>query len=401
MKRWKSSLRRRSATASALSAISVALLAPTPAQAGPKAHASIINGDVASIVDFPSLAFIAAKTGKNRGFACTGTVIAPRLVLTAAHCVEDLEVGGFTPANRYAVATGRANPRQTGTGDVLRVSSTHVFPRFDPGNAHGDAALLVLASPTPAPAIPLASAADSDLYAGGAEVLLAGWGLTKPNAKSPPDSLRTTSSVVLNGESCKRQTRFFNPPYSSAAEMCTTDPPDHANGGCFGDSGGPALAHRPDGSPVEIGIVSTGGPNCNTRLPSIFTRVDTVSSWASKWIAAVEAGGPPPTLKPRLPMLTRESAQGFVSGLLRTRLGNLFLSSRDLRGDCDRLGPPRVKCELVWRHGPKTYFATVTVFYVLQNDTVGWGNSFVIRRASSRCLESGRGQSCPLQTKRG
>ena len=76
--------------------------------------------------------------------------------------------------------------------------------------------------------------------------------------------------------------------------MCTTDPPDHANGGCFGDSGGPAIAQRADGSPVEIGIVSTGGPDCSTKLPNVFTRADRVSTWASEWIAATESGAPPP-----------------------------------------------------------------------------------------------------------
>jgi trypsin len=392
---------RRSAVPAAFCALLISLVVPPTAPAAPGAKASIIGGAVASIADFPSLAFIAAQTGKNQGFACTGTVIAPRVILTAAHCVEDLEVGGFTPANRYAIATGQAEPHQTPRDEILRVSETHVFPGFDPGNTHGDAALLVLTRPTPAPAIPLAGAADSALYAGGAEVLLAGWGLTRANAKSAPESLRSTSAVVLNGESCKQQTRSFNPPYSSAVEMCTADLPDLANGNCFGDSGGPALAHRPDGSLVEIGITSTGGPKCSTKLPNIFTRVDSVSTWASEWVAAIETGTPSPSLKPRLPAMTTESAEGFVSGLLRTELGNLFLRSKGLRGRCGRLGPPRVRCELVWVHGPEIYFATVTVFYVLQNDTVGWDNNFVIQRASAQCIRSGRGQSCPMQTKRG
>ena len=381
--------------------VGASLGTPTAAPAAAPAQASIIGGDVASIADFPSLAFIAARTSRNQGFACTGTVIAPRVVLTAAHCVEDLELGGFTPASRYAVATGQANPLQTPRDEILRVSGTHVFPGFDPGNTHGDAALLVLASPTSAPAIALASAADNDLYAGGAQVLLAGWGLTNPHARSAPDDLRTTSTVVLDGASCKQRTQAFNPPYSSAVEMCTTDPPDHANGSCFGDSGGPALAHRSDGSLVEIGITSTGAANCNTKLPNIFTRTDKVSAWASEWVAAIEAGAAAPGLKPRLPAMTLESAEGFVAGLLKSELGDLFLRSRGLSGRCNRLGPPRVKCELSWAHGSKIYFAAVTVYYVLRNDTVGWDNGFLIERASSRCLQSGRGQSCPVQTKRG
>lgn len=405
MKLGSTSVRKRSAALGTVSALLLGLLAlpgfATAAPAAPGAQASIIGGDVTTIEAFPSLAYIAAQTGKEEGFACTGTVIAPRLVLTAAHCVEDLDLGGFTPAGDYAVATGRAAPRKDSTGNVLQVSETHVFPGFDPGNAHSDAALLVLSSPTPAPPMPLATAADNPLYAGGAPVLLAGWGLTKANAGSAPETLRTTSTVVLDGAACKKQTRSFSPSFSSSLEMCTTDPPDHKNGGCFGDSGGPAIAQRADGSLVEIGITSTGAPNCSTKLPNIFTRVDTVSTWAAEWVAAVETGAPAPILKPKLPRLSSENAEGFVGGLLRTELGNLFLQSRGLRGRCNRLNSARVKCELAWLHGSKIYFADVTVFYVLQNNAVGWDNHFVFRRVSTRCYTSSHPQSCHFQTKRG
>ncbi len=391
-------------------AISLAALAPAAAQATPKgdffaataernpgAQASIIGGDPASIDAFPSLAFVVAKNS----FTCTGTVISPRVVLTAAHCVQDLNVGGFTPPDEYIVVTGRTNPRQTATGNSLKVSETHVFPLFNPGSGYGDAALLVLTSPTPAPAIPLATAADSALYAGGAGVLLAGWGLTRANASSAPNSLHSTSNVVLDPPACKTRTRSYYPPYSTGGQMCTIDPPDRKNGGCFGDSGGPVIAQRADGSPVEIGIVSTGGPQCSTKVPNIFTRADLVSTWASEWIAAVETGTPPPALKARLPRLTEESAEGLVIGVLRSNLGNLFLQSQGLRGGCRRLGATRVKCELLWRHGSKTYLATVTVFYVLRQNTVAWDNSFLFRRASTRCLQGSRPGSCPVEVKRG
>jgi secreted trypsin-like serine protease len=401
MKRSGSFLRGRAAALAVLCALAIAALAPSAASAAAPARASIIGGDVAAIADFPSLAFIAAQTGADQGFACTGTVIAPRLVLTAAHCVEDLHLGGFTPAPDYKVATGRANPRQDETGEILRVSSTHVFPGFDPGTTRSDAALLVLASPTTAPAIPLAGAADSALYAGGAPVLLAGWGLTSANARSAPDALHSTSNLVLNPAACKTRVSRFYPPYSSALQMCTTDPPDNANGGCFGDSGGPAIAHRADGSPIQIGIVSTGGPACSTKFPNVFTRVDAVSTWAAEWIAATELGAPLPALKAHLPTMSSESAQGLVGGLLSARFGRLFTGAQGLRGECRRLGPARQQCRLLWRFGPKLYLGTITVFYALQQNTVAWGNSYVVQRGSIRCLQSDHSRNCPVETRRG
>lgn len=407
MKHWGSSGRRLAATTATLCAVAVALLAAAtapaspPAQASLPAQASIIHGSIASIEEFPSLAFVLARHSKNEGFACTGTVIAPRVILTAGHCAQDLSLGGFTPPREYEVATGRANPRHDESGEVHKVIATHVFPGFDPGNTHGDAALLILATPTSAPPIPLATEADGALYEGGTPVLLAGWGLTRFDAKRAPENLRSTATVVLDAAACKRQTRPFYPPYSSALEMCTTDPPDHANGGCFGDSGGPAIAHRADGSAVEIGVTSTGGPGCSTKLPNIFTRADRISGWAAEWIAATELGAPPPALKAHLPGMTRESAQSLVLGLLSARFGTIFTGAEGLRGRCKRLGPARMKCELVWRFGPRIYYGGVTVFYALRQGTVAWDNSYVINRVRVSCLEGPHPKSCRVETRRG
>jgi secreted trypsin-like serine protease len=381
----------------AILALALTAAAAQDAQgASAKAHASIINGEPASIADFPWLAFIVAENE----FSCTGTVIAPRVVLTAAHCVQDLERGGFTPPGNYRVVTGRADIKSDEGGNVLGVVETHVFPRFDPGPTRGDAALLVLASPTTAPPIPLATAADSALYEGGATVLLAGWGLTRPGATSAPTNLHWASNVVLDPATCKRRTRSFYPPFSPAAQMCTADPPDRTNGGCFGDSGGPVIAQRADGSPVELGIVSTGGPRCSTQVPNIFTRADLGAGWAAGWVTAIESGGQPPSLRAQLPALTRESAEARTVGTLRGNLGDLFVQNRHLRGLCRRLTRTRMKCEVLWQHGPKTYLATVTVFYALRQNTVAWESNFVVRRASTRCLTSGR-RNCPVESRRG
>lgn len=394
---------RRLPAAALLCTALVALLGPglARAHATPQAESSIIRGNAASIASFPSLAFITAQDEEGQGFACTGTVIAPRVVLTAGHCAEDLNFGGFTPARDYLVVTGRTSPTQASGGEVLGVSGTHVFPGFDPGTTRGDAALLVLATPTAAPPIPLATVADAAVYQGGVPVQLAGWGLTRPTARSGPKSLQATSNVVLDPAACERRTRPYYPPYSSAQQMCTTDPPDRRSGGCFGDSGGPAIALRPDGTPVQVGIVSSGAPGCSTELPNVFTRADRVSAWAAEWVAAIELGAPPPTLKPRLPAMSRESAQQLVIGLLNARLGELFSGSRDVSGRCQRLGRVKFKCELLWTYGSKIYLGTVTARYVLRQNAVTWDSSYLLRRASIRCLQGDRPGRCPVETRRG
>src|ERR1700679_263526 len=93
------------AGAAFLCALLATALAPVAAQAGAPAPGSIVGGKNAAIADFPSLAFIQAGDKQTGGFQCTGTVIAPRVILTAAHCVEDLDAGGLTPAGEYQVVT--------------------------------------------------------------------------------------------------------------------------------------------------------------------------------------------------------------------------------------------------------------------------------------------------------
>lgn len=394
----------RLASALVLCACLVTLLVALPAQARSGASASIVGGKAASIVDFPALAFIEAADKENR-FACTGTVIAPRVILTAAHCVEDLQgKGGFTPSRNYAVATGATNPFEAGEENVSHVIATHVFPDFDPGNLHGDAAILVLEKASAAPPIAIATSADSALYEGGATVELAGWGLMRGNSKAQPRRLRAAATLLQAPEFCQRKTRPYYPPYSPGAQMCTLDSPAKATGGCYGDSGGPAIAQRPDGSFVEVGITSTGGPMCSPKLPNVLTRVDAISTWALQWIAAVESGGPPPTVDPAtpLPPLSSENGKQFAVFRLAAAFGPRFTDARAARGRCKRLSRSQVGCEIVWIGGANVYVAALTVFYLRADDAVVWDSHYRVRWGRLACLrDDERRRPCPLHGQRG
>jgi secreted trypsin-like serine protease len=386
----------------ALACIAIAALAlPAAAPAEPTAQASIVGGRAGSIAEFPYLSFIEAREGEH-GFACTGTVVAPRVVLTAAHCVESLDHGGLTPAEDYALATGVTSPAEAKAPDIFRVVEAHAFPGFDPGTLHGDAGILILDRPTTVPLLSLASAGDASLYTGGASVQLAGWGLTHANAKEEPSGLRTTSMVVQSAASCKAKTHGYYSPFSPAAQMCTLDVPGKKSGGCFGDSGGPTIGLRPDGTAVELGIISTGGEACSTKRPNVMTRTDFVSTWVAEWIAATEAGGPRPTLAPGtpLPQMSKEAAEIFTLSSLRDQFGKRFERAERIAGDCRRAGRARFKCEIAWIAGRFVYGGTVSPFYVRRDDAAVWDSHFKIRWGALKCLR-GNGRHCAIQSKSG
>lgn len=380
----------------------LALVLPAAAAAsGGDAQASIIGGRGATIEEFPSLAYIEAHEGQS-GFACTGTVVSPRVILTAAHCAEDIERGSFTPASQYAVATGTTSPNKALRENVFEVVETHVFPGFDPGALRGDAAILVLDRPTAAPPIALAGAADAALYAGGGAIQIAGWGITGANALKGPETLRATTMLVQTPTFCERKTKRYYDPFAASAQFCALDLPTKKSGGCFGDSGGPAIGQRPDGTLVELGVISTGGPFCNTKFPNVFTRVDTVSTWVAEWIAATEAGAPRPVVDPNapLPQMSRSTAELFAVYTLQTHFGRAFERAAEVFGTCRRASRSRYKCEIAFRSGPNLYAGDVSPSYVRRQDATAWQSHFRIEWAALECLRKNPAR-CAIHTRRG
>jgi len=275
----------------ALGALLASLVLVGPAAAAPGATASIVGGSTALSEEWPWAAFILAVDKKGEGFSCSGTVISPDLVLTAGHCVEDIESGKKTPAAQYVVVTGSSDIRNSSLRQVSKVSRTILDPDFNRFKVHGDAGLLVLATPTTAPAVALAGPTDAALLAPNTPTLIAGWGLsgTLRKLKRTP-VLRRGATFVQERLYCRNHARAYYPFFNYSSQLCTITPPGYSIGTCHGDSGGPALAFREDGTPVQIGITSLGAADCDTRLPDIFTRIDRIYPWIAEQIAATATG---------------------------------------------------------------------------------------------------------------
>jgi secreted trypsin-like serine protease len=259
------------------------------------AHASIFGGSAAASEEWPWAAFVHATHKSGEGFSCTGTVVAPTFVLTAGHCVEDILTGHRTPPAEYAVVTGTRDVRDKTVRQISKVVRAIPYPGFNRFKLHGDAGLLQLATPTSSPPLALAGPEDAPLLGPGMPAFIAGWGLNDRGAK-PRQSpiLRRAATYVQRRTYCRNHGRAYYPFFNASLQLCTTTPPGFAIGTCHGDSGGPALAYRPDGTPVQVGITSLGPADCDTTLPDVFTRVDLVSPWVGEWIAAAAAGTTPP-----------------------------------------------------------------------------------------------------------
>jgi Trypsin len=252
----------------------------------------ILGGLPAAPGTFGMMAFVAYEDPDSGDLTiCSGTVVAPQLVLTAGHCALDTETGTMDQPRGYVVVTGSLD----WTSPARRVSAvtrTILNPGYNSVSGDADAALLVLGTPTTAPAVPLANASvDLELLKAGAAAQIAGWGLTSAN--TVPDQLQWGLSFVQSSEYCAQQAAYIEALFDAGRQMCAVDTPTFADGTCFGDSGGPLLGQRADGTWVELGITAFGAGDCDTGVPDFFTRADAVSGWVARWIQALDGPRPP------------------------------------------------------------------------------------------------------------
>ncbi len=261
----------------------------TPRRASSRAREAIVGGTPAPVGAFASVVEIFDVRAGEVG-QCTGTVVAPSLILTAGHCAENVKTGVPNASSGYRVLTaangGASDERQTST-----VSSVIVYEGFRRRVDDADAALLVLSAPTAAPPIGLAGPASGTPRAGSTATMV-GWGKSSYSQRHPTQELQSADTVVQGDRWCKHNA----PPFYAGGEICTIDPPTYGSGACGGDSGGPLLIQQGSGEqPVEIGIVAHGYGRCSTRLPSVFTRVDRIAAWAHTWMAAYTQSPSQPT----------------------------------------------------------------------------------------------------------
>lgn len=367
------------------------------------AHASVIGGATVKIEDYPWLAYL--EGGRDSGefpFSCTGTVIAPRVVLTAGHCTFDLEAQVINRPSGYLVATGVADHRRVPRDHISRVSRVLLYPGFRSNFIHGDAGLLILSRPTAAPPIPLAGEADAGLLAAGTPIEVAGWGLTNFEKGTEPALPRAGKLIVQDAARCRRGDTDLHRHFSPALQLCALDSPTFKASGCFGDSGGPAIAHRTDGTPVELGIVSAGGFECEPRIPNLYTRVDRVSQWAYEWVAAVETGAPAPPI-PALPAPPMYSLEARI--LARRAIREDFAARRrfdfeeSIATKCTRATEAGFRCRVHWRRGDGRFYGSISVFFTPHKGPVTWNDGYTINRVSTSCLRKKSPGQCPVHTR--
>jgi trypsin len=254
----------------------------------------IVGGSVAAPGQFPWMVALVdpATPDAVNGQFCGGTVIAPRVVLTAAHCVY-----GSTPSQMEAVI-GRTRLSQAADGQRLKVTRVVRHPDYDPKSTVNDVALIQLAQPATVTPVPLDGPADVGAEAPATEVLTSGWGTVAEGGENSSDDLRFVRLRIRSPQRCQA---LYGAGVSATKTVCAGSS-RAGEDSCQGDSGGPLLRGEGDAMRL-VGLVSFGSGCGRANVPGVYTRVAAFATFISQQSAVLNGDAAPPPVVPGAPVV--------------------------------------------------------------------------------------------------
>ena len=241
-----------------------------PADGTRTTRQDIVGGATVSPTDYPSV--VGLEEAPSNWF-CTGTLIAPAWVLTAAHCVADGPITGLH------VRFDDADINDTTGGTVVEVAEVHQDMDFDWDLWDNDIALLELAAPvTDREPTPI----HREVVAAGANVMEVGYGVS--------DNMDQGGGILRAVGKTTAACAGANDAGISDANLLCMDSND-GKGSCYGDSGGPAFL-TVNGKLVVAGVTSGGSGELCGQGWDLYTSVQAELAFVDSVLGAVEPVDP-------------------------------------------------------------------------------------------------------------
>jgi len=235
----------------------------------------IVGGQEATAHSWPWQAHLAV-CGKWYGNLecniCGGSLIHPKYLASAAHCVPD-SASGTIIMGAHAISHGGKQR--------IPVLKFHVHPSWnEPSMFDHDMSIIELKNPAAITkeVIPICLPHKTTCFGTRTPCVVTGWGLTDENGGFP-DKLQEVAVRLMDPSTCKQYVGYKD---TVTDNMICAGYESGGKDACAGDSGGPLVCALDGGGWVLYGIVSWGYGCARPSSPGVYSKVSNMLTFVKQ-----------------------------------------------------------------------------------------------------------------------